>query len=299
MVIVMSERKNAARRAARGYPGPKGKPIQIPTAEIKNRIDVLISPAASPHAVLGGWIEMSANAKGREAIQRIFPGANFLWRKCPFAEWLGDDWQAIAPHIPSAAAHCATTLPQYLTKLKPLQECTDAALTFLMAVAITEQGGRVAYLTDTGRKFKEGHDLFGDSISGNGMRFNLYESSLRAPPNVLNLPTVRPINDNDPREKFLGKMAEMANNNVALYDGTSGPIKKILSEAEVVFGIWNDLTQRLGFGYFVIKGAEILERCVRENETMPARCSAIACTDAEQAVATKHMWETTWSKEAA
>ena len=111
-----------------------------------------------------------------------------------YAEWLGADWKAVAPHIPSTAAHCANTLPQRLTKLKPLQLCTDAALTFLMAVAVTEQGARVAYLTDTGRKFKEGRDLFGDSLSGNAMRLNLYESDLRAPANVVNLPTVRRLN---------------------------------------------------------------------------------------------------------
>jgi len=298
MVIVMSERKNAARRAARGYTGPKGKPIQIPTGEIRNRIDVLISPAASPQGVPGGWIEMSANAKGREAIERIFPGANLLWRACSYAEWLGDDWKAVAPHIPSAAATCANTLPHHLTKLKPLRECTDDALCFLMAAAASAQGVRVAFLTNTGRKFKEGRDLFGDSISGNGMRFNIYESPMRAD-NVLNLPTVRRINENNPQEKFLGEMAELANDNIAAYDGTTRPVKKILREAEVVFGIWNDLTERLGFGYLIIKGAEILERSVRENETRPASCSAIACTDAEQAVATKHMWETTWSGEAA
>ena len=93
--------------------------------------------------------------KGREAIQRIFPGANFLWRACPYAEWLADDWKAFAPRIQSTAAHCANTLPQHLTKLKSLQECTDSALTFLMSGAVTEQGGRVAYLTDTGRKCKD------------------------------------------------------------------------------------------------------------------------------------------------
>jgi hypothetical protein len=298
MVIAMSERKNAARRAARGYTGPKGTLIQIRTGEVKNRIDVLIGPAASPQGVPGGWIEMSANAKGREAIERIFPGANLLWRACPYAEWLGDDWRAVAPHIPSAAARCANTLPQHLTKLKPLQECTDAALTFLMASAASAQGARVAFLTNTGRKFKEGRDLFGDRITGNGMAFNLYESPLRAD-NVLTLPTVRPINWNDPKEKFLGEMAEVANNNRAFYDGTTEPIKKILREAEVVLGIWNDLTERLGFGYHVIKGADIMERSARENVVINARCSAFACMDAEQAIAARQMWETTWSKEAA
>jgi hypothetical protein len=241
---------------------------------------------------------MSANAKGREAIERIFPGTNLLWRVCPYVEWLGDDWKAIAPHVPSAAATCANTLPQHLTKLKPLQECTDDALCFLVAAAASAQGVRVAFLTNTGRKFKEGRDLFGDNISGNGMRFNIYESPMRAD-NVLNLPTVRGIDENNPQEKFLGEMAEMANNNIATYDGTTEPVKKILREAEVVFGIWNDLTERLGFGYLVIKGADIFKRSALENEAIRARCSAIACMDAEQAVAAKRMWETTWSKEAA
>ena len=79
--------------------------------------------------------------KGREAIQRIFPGANFLWRACPYAEWLADDWKAFAPRIQSTAAHCANTLPQHLTKLKSLQECTDSALTFLMAGAVLNRAG--------------------------------------------------------------------------------------------------------------------------------------------------------------
>lgn len=73
----MSQRKNAARRAARGYTGPKGTLIQIPSGELKNRIDVLIGPGVSPQDVPGGWIEMSANAKGREAIERIFPAQTF------------------------------------------------------------------------------------------------------------------------------------------------------------------------------------------------------------------------------
>ena len=183
----MSERKNAARRAVRGYTGPKGKPIQIPTGEVKNRIDVLIGPAVSPQGLPGGWIEMSANVKGREAIERIFPKAVFRWRESPYAEWLGNDWQSFAPHIPTLAAQVANALPAHLLRLKPLHDCTDNALCFLMAAAAAAQGVRVAFLTGTGRKFKEGRDLFGDRLSGDAMAFNLYESSLRAD-NVLNLP---------------------------------------------------------------------------------------------------------------
>ena len=43
----------------------------------------------------------------------------------------------------------------------------------------------------------------------------------------------------------------MADNNIATYDGTIEPIKKILREADVVIGIWSDLSKRLGVCHLV------------------------------------------------
>ena len=169
-----------------------------------------------------------------------------------------------------------------------------------MAVAVTEQGGRVAYLTDTGRKFKEGRDLIRDSISGNGMRFNLYESSRRAPSNVLDLPTVRPINDNDPREKFLGEMGENCErqHRPSRRHKRANQKDTARGRARLCHLERSNRAPWLRLPRHQRRGHHRAQRPRARGDKRP-RCSAITCRDAEQAIAARQMRETTWSKEAA
>src|SRR5205807_1749543 len=64
--------KSSAARAARLARRRRIEAVLV--CEIPNRVDVVFGPGKSPTGVVDcGWIEMNANAKGQDAIGRIFP----------------------------------------------------------------------------------------------------------------------------------------------------------------------------------------------------------------------------------
>lgn len=169
----MSERKNAARRAARGYTGPRDQRVKLAVAD-PTRCDIMFSPGLSPDGRTEcGWIAIDANEKGREAMQRIFPKARFNWHSARDGGPVWDGWQQICPHLPDVAAVVANALPANLLRLKPLHEATDSALCWLMAVAAHDQGVTPCFLT-----MKNGKPQFG-----------IYAGPTERPAgNVLNMP---------------------------------------------------------------------------------------------------------------
>jgi hypothetical protein len=87
-------------------------------------MDVFFAPGASPEGDIDcGWIEITANKIGRDAVQKVFPTADFRWREGDFIKdfvecgekpenWAG--WLAFVPHIRSCAAEIPNTLPKRL-----------------------------------------------------------------------------------------------------------------------------------------------------------------------------------------
>ena len=127
---------------------------QMSWADLASRADVIFSPGLMPGAPSSarnqGAIAIDANAKGREAVQAIFPGAPLKWGNAGFAsvqpQAFGPGWLAYAPHLPLFASLYANTLPEHLVKLGPLDLKLDAALCFLMAIAARQHGARAAWI---------------------------------------------------------------------------------------------------------------------------------------------------------
>jgi hypothetical protein len=57
------------------------------------------------------------------------------------------------------------------------------------------------------------------------------------------MPTCRPLNPDDPKNEFIIRMIELANDNLELYDGTTKPVKDIIDASEVCMAIWPDLSK--------------------------------------------------------
>ena len=75
-----------------------------------------------------------------------------------------------------------------------------------------------------------------------------------------------------------------------MLDGTTGPIKKLFDEAEIVVGVWQDPNEQHGVGYLVLKGEKLLRECFASGENLTARTTAIPCECYEQAVAAKQVF---------
>lgn len=256
-------KSSAARLEKRARRKPRRKRESLELGEVPNRVDVVFSPGSPVGA--NGWIEMSANAKGKEAIQRIFPKAMFQWRECLYP-WKG--WQSTIPHLPAVIAHCANTLPPDLLRQKPIQNVTDNQLSFLMASGAKDQGVRAAWITI---------DQYERPT------LNFLEGKFERNPNVLNLPTVRPFDLSNPTDAFLYKMNAKAEENLARNDGTTEPIKKIIAGSDLVLAIWQDVSQPHGIGYLVIKGESLLK--IGEPVEVTADAFAVSCY--EMALAAK------------
>ena len=93
-------------------------------------------------------------------------------------------------------------------------------------------------------------------------------------------------------EEVMRTLVELANQNMALMDGTTGPIKRLFEEGEIVVGVWQDTEERYGIGYLVLKGARLLQEVVASGENATARVTAIPCECYEQPVAAKQTFGT-------
>jgi hypothetical protein len=85
-------------------------------------------------------------------------------------------------------------------------------------------------------------------------------------------------------------LVKLANENMALMDGTTGPVKKLFDEGEIVFGVWQDPDEQYGVGCLLLKGYELLRECVSNGENIVARTTAIPCECYEQAIAAKRVF---------
>jgi hypothetical protein len=87
------------------------------------------------------------------------------------------------------------------------------------------------------------------------------------------------------REQFLRTLTDIANANMALMDGTTAPVEKLIREHDLVFGVWKDDTFPGGVDVYTIKGRHKLAECGVAGITLTASTTAIPCTEREQAIA--------------
>jgi hypothetical protein len=132
-------RERAVRQAA---PMPRAKTFSIKMADLPSMVDAIF---AGDHDD-PGWVEMSANDKGRACVDALFPGAHIEWREpgtgAP-ADWLG-----FVISIPDVVAEMDTALALAITRCADLGETNPDALALLLAMGVMRQGGRAAYFRE-------------------------------------------------------------------------------------------------------------------------------------------------------
>jgi hypothetical protein len=74
----------------------------------------------------------------------------------------------------------------------------------------------------------------------------------------------------------LRAFVKKANANATLMDGSDDTVMKIIAENDVVWGVWQDATQRDGVGLHLIKGRHAL-KITPANSLQTIRVSAIPC----------------------
>ena len=116
---------------------PKKK-FKAKLADIVNLVDAIFD---GDHA-MPGWVIMQANAKGRECINALFPQRQIAWR--PAEPALPQDWRGIKINVPDVVENTVTKLPFEITKGTQLDESSPEALSLLLAMGVTRQGGNAA-----------------------------------------------------------------------------------------------------------------------------------------------------------
>jgi hypothetical protein len=89
---------------------------------------------------------------------------------------------------------------------------------------------------------------------------------------------------------FVKRLVDIANETKDRLDDTTAPIKKIFTENDIVFGIWNDTAEPYGVDFIILKGFRLLRDCVRDNKDVAASIGVISCIDVNQAVAAKKVF---------
>jgi hypothetical protein len=80
-------------------------------------------------------------------------------------------------------------------------------------------------------------------------------------------------------------VVDMANANLGKLDGTTAPIREIIEGHDVVFGVWQDLTQPDGVDMLLIKGSRACREVIASGSAARVKISAIPCECYEQAIA--------------
>jgi hypothetical protein len=61
-------------------------------------------------------------------------------------------------------------------------------------------------------------------------------------------------------DRFLDKLETLYTAARDLMDGTTSPIRRLIDEGDVVYGVWPDAIKPHGIDYGVLKGGELLEK---------------------------------------
>ena len=102
--------------------------------------------------------------------------------------------------------------------------------------------------------------------------------------------------EQDQWRELKSRLVDYANANKELMDGTTEPLKRILNENDLVFGVWMNVREPDGVGTTIIKGLNRLEAIAASGKPAPAgtvafqpppdlRISAISCPSADHAEA--------------
>src|SRR5215208_4738286 len=76
----------------------------------------------------GGWVSISANAYGRQCVEKVFPDVHIEWREHERGVDPAPDWRGFSLNLPDVAKATLHHLPPICDR--PLDESTPDALAF-------------------------------------------------------------------------------------------------------------------------------------------------------------------------
>lgn len=109
------------------------------TANPAEMVDAVLAPAND-----GSYVIVNANAKGRAALRRVFPGWQFPeWRAQAPESGLPADWQEFSLDVSAAATKANKLHPEIMERIggqRGLTGCKPEALTYLLAISMRDRG---------------------------------------------------------------------------------------------------------------------------------------------------------------
>jgi hypothetical protein len=97
----------------------------------------------------------------------------------------------------------------------------------------------------------------------------------------------------DQMREFLLTPVKLAHDNLALMDGTTAQLEKLIRESEVAFAVWwesekdDELPEP---GYLILKGACQMREASVASKAVTSKITAIPCEDREQAIDAKRLF---------
>ena len=90
-------------------------------------------------------------------------------------------------------------------------------------------------------------------------------------------------------DRFFEKLVRLYIASRHLMDGTAGPIRRLIDEGDVVYGVWPDAIKPHGIDYGVLKGGELLENG-SSRVVVLLRETVVPCKSRDQALQIRAMF---------
>ena len=90
-------------------------------------------------------------------------------------------------------------------------------------------------------------------------------------------------------DRFFEKLVRLYIASRDLMDGTAGPIRRLIDEGDIVYGVWPDAIKPHGIDYGVLKGGELLEKDSGQVVVL-LRETVVPCQNREQALRIRAMY---------
>jgi hypothetical protein len=91
------------------------------------------------------------------------------------------------------------------------------------------------------------------------------------------------------KDRFLEKLVMLYAAARDLMDGSAGPIRRLIDEGDVVYGVWPDAIKPQGIDYGVLKGGELLEKDSGQVVIL-LRETVVPCQSRDQALRIRAMF---------
>jgi hypothetical protein len=91
------------------------------------------------------------------------------------------------------------------------------------------------------------------------------------------------------KARFLEKLVRLYTAARDLMDGSAGPIRRLIDEGDVVYGVWPDAIKPQGIDYGVLKGGELLEKDSGQVVIL-LRETVVPCQSRDQALRIRAMF---------